>query len=199
LFFLIIKKENQMKKLVALLAVGAMVASASADLTSFNWVGGKVYDQTGTAFASGTGVVTAQTSLFDLSGFVFDNGGQLQINIADIPSMYAIADLAVAGAFAGGKYSTSFAEGDATVAGQTAYLVVKNGLGAIEMGDYIGLSASSYEIVDLQPGSDPAATPQNFSGGDVTTNIEVVPEPATIGLMGIAGLGMFLARKKSRR
>lgn len=27
----------------------------------------------------------------------------------------------------------------------------------------------------------------------------VVPEPATIGLMGIAGLGMFLARRKARR
>ncbi len=27
----------------------------------------------------------------------------------------------------------------------------------------------------------------------------VVPEPATLGLMGVAGLGMFLARRKSRR
>ena len=27
----------------------------------------------------------------------------------------------------------------------------------------------------------------------------VIPEPATFGLMGIAGLGMFLARKKARR
>lgn len=27
----------------------------------------------------------------------------------------------------------------------------------------------------------------------------VIPEPATIGLMGIAGLGMFLARRKARR
>ena len=28
---------------------------------------------------------------------------------------------------------------------------------------------------------------------------QVIPEPATIGLMGIAGLGMFLARRKTRR
>jgi len=27
----------------------------------------------------------------------------------------------------------------------------------------------------------------------------VIPEPATLGLMGIAGLGMFLARRKARR
>ncbi len=30
-------------------------------------------------------------------------------------------------------------------------------------------------------------------------NAIVIPEPATIGLMGIAGLGMFLARRKVRR
>jgi hypothetical protein len=29
--------------------------------------------------------------------------------------------------------------------------------------------------------------------------LQVIPEPATIGLMGIAGLGMFLARRKVRR
>jgi hypothetical protein len=30
-------------------------------------------------------------------------------------------------------------------------------------------------------------------------NTQVIPEPGTIGMMGIAGLGMYLARKKSRR
>ncbi len=41
-----------------------------------------------------------------------------------------------------------------------------------------------------------------FDGGGVTgaiANAIVIPEPATIGLMGIAGLGMFLARRKVRR
>lgn len=32
-----------------------------------------------------------------------------------------------------------------------------------------------------------------------SANAVVIPEPATFGLMGIAGLGMFLARKKARR
>lgn len=42
-------------------------------------------------------------------------------------------------------------------------------------------------------------------GADFTTldlnsgGTSVIPEPATFGLMGIAGLGMFLARKKARR
>ncbi len=41
-----------------------------------------------------------------------------------------------------------------------------------------------------------------FDGGGITgatANATVIPEPATIGLMGIAGLGMFLARRKVRR
>ena len=39
-----------------------------------------------------------------------------------------------------------------------------------------------------------------FAGQDAAGNVyQVIPEPATLGLMGVAGLGMFLARKKSRR
>ena len=36
-------------------------------------------------------------------------------------------------------------------------------------------------------------------GGAVSVNLQVVPEPATLGMMAVAGLGMFLARKKARR
>jgi hypothetical protein len=32
-----------------------------------------------------------------------------------------------------------------------------------------------------------------------SNNTQVIPEPGTIGMMGIAGIGMFLARKKARR
>jgi len=34
---------------------------------------------------------------------------------------------------------------------------------------------------------------------DANGTMVAIPEPATIGLMGIAGLGMFLARRKARR
>lgn len=37
-------------------------------------------------------------------------------------------------------------------------------------------------------------------GGDIGASAyQVIPEPGTIGLMGVAGLGMFLARRKARR
>ena len=51
--------------------------------------------------------------------------------------------------------------------------------------------------------SDPKTLPEVLVvdggvGATANTIVTVIPEPATIGLMGIAGLGMFLARKKVR-
>ena len=53
--------------------------------------------------------------------------------------------------------------------------------------------------------SDPKTVPQAISFADpvvmadAATTVTIIPEPATLGLMGVAGLGMFLARKKARR
>ena len=61
-----------------------------------------------------------------------------------------------------------------------------------------GLFAAS----DKDPVGPPADTPEVFNLGDnaiALADQQVIPEPATFGLMGIAGLGMFLARKKTRR
>ena len=71
-------------------------------------------------------------------------------------------------------------------------------------GDYYYTGATVDAADWVLVGTDPGTV---FSGSimeDVTTNIDsqgtqVIPEPATFGLMGIAGLGMFLARKKARR
>ena len=59
-------------------------------------------------------------------------------------------------------------------------------------------------LIDAGSPPDPLkvyGTPVYSSAGGFgqTVNSYVVPEPATFGLMGVAGLGMFLARKKSRR
>jgi hypothetical protein len=56
---------------------------------------------------------------------------------------------------------------------------------------------------DLDPGASPPPTPDSLdigggAAGQTATMGQVIPEPATIGLMGIAGLGMYIARRKVR-
>ena len=55
------------------------------------------------------------------------------------------------------------------------------------------------DFVQSGPLGPPAESYDLGLGDAVSVNQQVIPEPATIGLMGIAGLGMFLARKKARR
>jgi hypothetical protein len=55
--------------------------------------------------------------------------------------------------------------------------------------------------VDLDGSPTPTATPYNFGGNDGVETADfatVIPEPATIGLMGIAAAGLFTARRKVR-
>jgi hypothetical protein len=59
-------------------------------------------------------------------------------------------------------------------------------------------------VADLDPNGDPPPTPADYfvDGGVAGARAEmgqVIPEPATFGLMGVAAMGLFLARKKARR
>lgn len=183
-----------MKKMLTVLAVAAVVMSASADLTGFYFTGGKAYDNTDTAFTMGADLSMQVFLNVDLSAYVVEN----EINISDIPAAFTELAVAIGPVVAGGKYSTGQYAGDGSIAGSTAYGVLKIGSGAIEVGDWIAIS-SGFTVNELDPGGAPPAATQNFAAGDLTTNVQVIPEPATLGLMGVAGLGMFLARRKARR
>ena len=82
----------------------------------------------------------------------------------------------------------------ATAQGQSYYIRVFNDAAGAVVGNYVGdsglftIDSTSEEIIkDMKV------------IGTMGTDTEIIPEPATIGLMGLAGLGMFLARRKARR
>lgn len=191
-----------MKKLIVLMALVAV--SASADLTGWNFSGGaSLLDQNAVGIANGAATVITTPGL-DLSLIVA--GGQIQLaDILEIssPAFYAASSTVPFGPATGQWGSTAMAS-DGSVAGLVAYTMVVNRAGITSLseiveGDYIGFTGNIGTLSELQPGADPALAPQVFNGGALQTSVEVIPEPATFGLMGIAGLGMFLARKKARR
>lgn len=188
-----------MKYLLTILVVGAVVTTSSADLTYFGWKGGVATDANGVAFPHLQ--ATAHTFLnLDPSAFMYDIGsGQLQIDIENLPVAYSINELGVTPIEAlGGTYSTYDISGDGSIAGMTAYLVIKDGSGPIQFGDHIGFGGSGL-ILERDTGEGPPLFRQDFSGGNVQTNTFVVPEPSTIGLMGIASIGVILFRRKMFR
>ncbi len=185
-----------MKKVLRIVVLAAVASVASADLSYFQFKGGQLFDNGGSVIVGTTITDGAKIQLVDLTPFV--SGGK--INILDIPAAYFTGNIATAPLVPfGGTYQTgTISERPSSVIGETAYLLFDLNGGAIEVGDYIGLSGGTV-IADMAAVGDPApANPQVMSPGNITANIEVIPEPATLGLMGIAGLGLFLARKKAR-
>lgn len=66
-------------------------------------------------------------------------------------------------------------------------------------GGALSFDISGYEGALLQWGT--SMTSQNYSPTAIATdnfNVAAIPEPTTIGLMGIASVGMMLARRKTR-
>lgn len=77
--------------------------------------------------------------------------------------------------------------------------------GTVAVGDYfLEMGIQGSPLTEYDPLSAGTTYSDNMAAdvGDIWIDSQgttVVPEPATIGLMGVAGIGMFLARKKSRR
>ena len=192
-----------MKKILLTMVVAvAVVGVASADLTQWDIKGGVATDQNGDAFAN----LTATGLTFINVGAEFD-GATININVLQslVGKGGGGIPLGVGPAFLGGVYAAGGFEDDASAIAIATFLVVNRagitGVGDIVAGDFVGVSAVTFEPTERWPVGDPApGLPDSFVLGDIQTGIEVViPEPATFGLLGLAGLGMFLARKKARR
>jgi len=189
-----------MKKLMTMIVAATVAGVATADLTAWNVSGGVATDEAGTSFAA-----FASTAI-TLSGdqvALFTPGGTIDLTL--LQSLTVAGDVSAVGvgpAFLGGKYGTAFTS-DGSAAGTATFLIVNRAITSfadIVEGDYVGVASSTFTIDELwasQPGGTPNPT-QGIALGNVQTSTQVIPEPATLGLMGVAGLGMFLARKKTR-
>jgi hypothetical protein len=194
-----------MKKMLTLMAVGALVVTASADLTKFQWVTGtSVVDNNGISLATGDAYVLSlldSDSTPDILSYI--SGGQ--ISLVDLQSFSEVGSSLITVAAVGpvaGKWTSQAVTGTGTWVGQYAYAIIANAptINDIAVGDYIGVSQIGGPLNELQPDPNlPPSAQQQFNGGAVAVNVQVIPEPATLGLMGVAGLGLFLARKKNRR
>ena len=190
-----------MKKVLAVLVVGVMCGSAVADVVQFKWTGGSAAD----GVAGGDLVLTflETNSKGLISAYVVDD----KIDVADL-AMFVGTEYAALPAIvipvgpAAGKWATDYMN-DVSAADVQAYAVVGD-IATLAVGDTF-IMMSSLVMVDNLQNYDPITgdpttvdLPQSLAPGAMAT-VEVIPEPATFGLMGVAALGMFLARKKARR
>lgn len=196
-----------MKKLILFVFLFSFLR---AQETNFTWSGASLFDETNTKLGSTAGPLeplpgyTALTVFSDLTTLVTSN----QIQLSDLltasfhldgPSTETLSTIDVADTDSGppplqGNYLTEafFNSGSAYI-GNDAYLLIHQGDGNFQVGDFIGLSSSGTQLVDRE-----LLTPQSLDGGVIVTNIEVIPEPTTLLLLLASVSGLIAYRRYAR-
>jgi hypothetical protein len=199
-----------MKKILAIVVMGAVAISATADITGFIFKqNAAVTDELGASYGEGIigNIFTFRTSDgSELLGLVTPDSnanGYNEIDILDLQALVAAGSSTLTRTAKSGYTQDVQTDGDASTIGMNAIGLFSADFASLAtagVGDFIGFTAVAGPLVDLQPNlALPPNAAQILAGGAIQTNIEIIPEPATLGLMGIAGLGMFLARRKTRR
>ncbi len=197
-----------MKKTMAVLAVVAVSGMAHASL--INWggnfkqgAGGGVYEYTDGDGDTG-GQFTSAFTAYLINSSTFNPLIQDGMSLVDLSavtgSALASSPIFIKDAGIGQQTAITLTPSVSVPDGTDVYTVLVNA------------DSSWAMIVDVTPANvgafDPAVGYVPTLGVDTSESliamgtqdwVQVVPEPATIGLMGVAGLGMFLARKKARR
>jgi|GEM_PF-1782504 len=196
--------QDFMKTFIAILLL--LSCSARSDLTSFAWEGDSLQDENSVQVAAGNPVL-------DYVGLTIFNDLNLSVigNEIDISSILAstfhsfTSPLEVVGAAPppiAGDYFSDLFTGDGSYAGETAYLLIHQGNGIIQIGDFIGISSVGFAVLELDPdgpGGNPPGIQQTFDGGLIITNVQVIPEPTTIAILIMAILGICGFRKHIRK
>ncbi|MCF7849569.1 MAG: PEP-CTERM sorting domain-containing protein [Kiritimatiellales bacterium] len=204
-----------MKKFVAVLliaALGAVVAHADYYVNmSINF---GIYNETGTL---GALPVVGDTGLLQLF-YVGANGTADYFNVSgsagtlgDITGLTADGDDVLLGSFTFVNNGAAFADygfpASATLStnflGATVYgRLIATGQDGVTDGDWY-YQGAYFSATDKTLPGDPPATPDVYSldgGADgqwtQMGQVYVIPEPATLGMIGVATIGLFITRKK---
>lgn len=186
-----------MKKLVIALVALTTVAQASIYI-NFNTGFGIYANDGASAFLSQDEVATL--SLVRVTGardIAVTSGGTVDVSAISLVDDVAVDTWTITGdsaSFTDYLYGSRSID-EAAEAGGDFYVYALNADSSLI---YAEATLSGH---DVNSGDVPAPTPTTYQFGDPGSGgvaASVIPEPATIGLMGIAAAGLFTARRKVR-
>ena len=106
------------------------------------------------------------------------------------------------GSFQDEAFGASQVINGAYIAGSVYGRIIGAGDNGVTAGDWFWQGAV-FDAKDMDMGAATPPLPEDYAIDNnelvQASSGQVIPEPATFGLMGVAALGMFLARKKARR
>jgi|GEM_PF-6950481 len=195
-----------MKKLIALMMTVAVAGVATADISvDFKSGGvplllaGEVAPSPTTMLAAGSLVQLVWKS--DATGYQSADLDSSLVNSGEFVLSSGAANFGGMFAFGSALYGNSDVGGADITSGAFYGRIFDSADGAV--GSYfleMGLQGPGLNTFSaLDPSTSYTGNLNDIGMAAIDAQgTQVIPEPATLGLMGIAGLGMFLARKKTR-
>jgi hypothetical protein len=177
-----------MKKVITMIAAAVVASTATADIVAIDFVNLAGYEG---SFAGDYTIQLVHNASDVATSVGLDLLGSGDAELATVDSLAPNA--ATFSSQGVGQY-------DIANSGEIVIRVIEQGYTAGSVGSQFVVASAAFTVYDsLNPAtiySTEGAISGGFTEGVSGEQFTVVPEPATIGLMGIASLGLFAARRK---